>query len=188
EGEYLDPAQSGYILVGATLLERYSAFSDLFEPLQNVYPGDRVKITVTGQSRPGNQFDPNANQNGGGTSRTMEFIVKGIVNTKVGDVSSRLFVTHSDFSRLTGRPVPDANEIAVVTSPSVTNIEIKNDLIKNGFDRYARIRTAEESIPKFLNDIQLTFGLLGNVIGFIGIVVSAITIFVVVYINALTRR
>src|SRR5690606_20835817 len=82
EGEYLDPAQSGYILVGATLLERYSAFSDLFEPLQNVYPGDRVKITVTGQSRPGNQFDPNANQNGGGTSRTMEFIVKGIVNTK----------------------------------------------------------------------------------------------------------
>ena len=56
------------------------------------------------------------------------------------------------------------------------------------FDRYAKVRTSTEAIPKFLSDVQQTFGLLGNMIGAIGIVVSSITIFIVIYINALTRR
>ncbi len=39
-----------------------------------------------------------------------------------------------------------------------------------------------------MKDIKDTFGLLGNVIGSIGIVVASITIFIVIYINAITRR
>jgi ABC-type antimicrobial peptide transport system permease subunit len=39
-----------------------------------------------------------------------------------------------------------------------------------------------------LNQIRLAFSLLGNVIGLIGIVVASITIFIVIFINAVTRR
>jgi putative ABC transport system permease protein len=43
-------------------------------------------------------------------------------------------------------------------------------------------------VPEFLNQIRLAFSLLGNVIGLIGIVVASITIFIVIFINAVTRR
>jgi ABC-type antimicrobial peptide transport system permease subunit len=65
---------------------------------------------------------------------------------------------------------------------------VKEVLLSYGFDSLAKIQTAEEAIPKFLDDIKQTFSLLGSAIGGIGLVVSAITIFIVIYINALTRR
>ncbi len=39
-----------------------------------------------------------------------------------------------------------------------------------------------------MNQIRIAFSLLGNVIGLIGIVVASITIFIVIFINAVTRR
>ena len=70
----------------------------------------------------------------------------------------------------------------------MTEGQFKEIGLSYNFDRYAKVRTSTESIPKFLSEVQQTFGLLGNMIGAIGIVVSSITIFIVIYINALTRR
>ncbi len=187
EGEYLDPQQSGYILIGATLLERYSAFSDQFEPLREVYPGDRVKLTVTSGSS--NSFDEGGLQgstNSGG--RTAEFIVKGIVDSKVSEVSIRAFMTDTDFRRLTGDRGLLASEIAIDVIPNVTDEAVQDILIKNEFDQYAKIQTATEAIPKFLDDIKQTFSILGLLIGIIISSVGAITIFIIIYINAIVNR
>lgn len=188
EGEYLDENQSGYILIGSTLLERYSAFSDQFEPLKDVHPGDRVKISVTGQVS--NSFDDPSGSLGqdSSASRVDEFIVKGIVDSKVGEVSIRAFMTESDFRRFTGRTSLKANEIAINLAPGFSDVEVKEILVKNGFDQYAKIRTAEEAIPKFLDDIKQTFNILGFLIGLIVAAVGAITIFIIIYINAVVRR
>ncbi|HRH25228.1 MAG TPA: FtsX-like permease family protein, partial [Candidatus Paceibacterota bacterium] len=43
-------------------------------------------------------------------------------------------------------------------------------------------------IPQFLDQIKTTFSLLGNAISAIGLVVAAITIFIVIFVNAITRR
>lgn len=169
EGEYLDPNESGYILMGSTLLRRFSsAFGDGFGSLDGVYPGDRVKVTVNG--------------------KTKEFIVKGIVKSKVGEVSFRAFITKQDFLQFVERPSLNADEIAIVTNGSITDDALKSTLVNYGFDRFGLIQTATEAIPDFLNQIKLAFGLLGNVIGFIGIIVASITIFIVIFINAVTRR
>ncbi len=169
EGEYLDPNESGYILMGSTLLRRFSsAFGDGFGSLDGVYPGDRVKVTSNG--------------------KTKEFIVKGIVKSKVGEVSFRAFITKQDFLQFVERPSLNADEIAIVTNGTITDDALKSTLIKYGFDRFGLIQTATEAIPDFLNQIKLAFELLGNVIGFIGIVVASITIFIVIFINAVTRR
>ncbi len=169
EGEYLDPNESGYILMGSTLLRRFSsAFGDGFGSLDGVYPGDRVKVTANG--------------------KTKEFIVKGIVKSKVGEVSFRAFITKQDFLQFVERPSLNADEIAIATDGSITDDALKATLVNYGFDRYSLIQTATEAIPDFLNQIKLAFGLLGNVIGFIGIVVASITIFIVIFINAVTRR
>jgi putative ABC transport system permease protein len=171
EGEFLKQEESGYILIGKNLLHRYSeAFGDVFASLEGVYPGDEVKVTVG--------------------DRTKTFIVKGILDTKVDQMSLRAFVTKEDFLRLVDRSSLNANEIAVKISPDsqITGDELKNQLIKLNFAPDGKIQTAAEAIPEFLNQIQVTFGLLGDVIGLIGIVVASITIFIVIFINAVTRR
>src|SRR5690606_38618425 len=122
------------------------------------------------------------------SGQTAEFIVKGIIDSKVGELSSTIFITEQDYRRISGQRSLQAHEIAIKHDNSLSDDEFKAITLGYGFDRYAKVRTAEESIPKFLSDIQQTFGLLGNFIGFIGIIVSSITIFIVIYINALTRR
>lgn len=171
EGEFLDSSESGKILIGANLLYRYSSgFGDFFASLDGVYPGDEVKVTVDG--------------------KTKTFIVKGIADTKVDAVSLRAFLTKEDFWRLVDRPEINANEISIRIDPasSVSPDQIKNNLVKSGFLKDGKIQTFTEAIPEFLNQIKIAFGLLGNVIGLIGIVVASITIFIVIFINAVTRR
>ncbi len=169
EGDYLSEKESGYVLIGSNMLGRFSsAFGDGFGSLDGVYPGDRVKVTANG--------------------KTKEFIVKGIVKSKVGEVSFRAFITKQDFLQFVERPSLNADEIAIVTNGTITDDALKSTLIKYGFDRFGLIQTATEAIPDFLNQIKLAFELLGNVIGFIGIVVASITIFIVIFINAVTRR
>ncbi len=169
EGEFLDPNESGYVVLGANLLRRYSSsFGDGFDSLDGVTPGDKVKITANG--------------------KTQEFIVKGIVKSKVGEVSIRAFVTQGDFLRLVDRGSLNVNEISLRHDKVLTDDQVKDIFVKNGFDQYAKIQTATEAIPDFLNQIKLAFGVLGNMIGAIGIVVASITIFIVIFINAVTRR
>jgi ABC-type lipoprotein release transport system permease subunit len=151
------------------LLERFSAgFGDSFASLGGTYPGDTVKVSVGG--------------------KTQEFVVKGIVKSKVGEVSTRAFVTTGDFLRLVDRGSLNVNEIATRHVPGLTDDQAKELLVANGFADYAKVRTAEESIPDFLNQIELAFAVLGNMIGLIAIVVASITIFIVIFINAITRR
>ncbi|OGG41077.1 hypothetical protein A2118_02715 [Candidatus Kaiserbacteria bacterium GWA2_50_9] len=50
------------------------------------------------------------------------------------------------------------------------------------------MQTFEEGIPNGVAEVQNTFGMIGNAIGSIGLVVAAITIFIVIFINAITRR
>ena len=171
EGNFLNPNESGQIVIGANLLKRFSTdFGDAFATLEGVYPGDEVKVTIG--------------------EKTKTFIVKGIVDTKVNEVSLRAFITKEDFWRLVDRPELNGNEITVKLSPTTffTGNDIKNNLVKAGFAPDGKIQTALEAIPDFLNQIRIAFSLLGNVIGAIGIVVASITIFIVIFINAVTRR
>jgi ABC-type lipoprotein release transport system permease subunit len=167
EGAFLDSHESGFIVIGANLLERYSSF-DTGTLLKGVYPGDTVKVTI------GNAIQ--------------EFVVKGILKSKVGEVSLRAFITKNDFLRLAGRDSLNANEISVKHDTVITDDQLKQSLVASGFSDDAKIQTATEAIPDFLNQIKIAFGVLGNMISAIGIVVASITIFIVIFINAITRR
>ncbi len=110
EGEFLDPKESGGIVLGANLLYRYSAgFGDFFASLDGVYPGDEVKVTIEG--------------------KTKIFKVKGIADTKVDAVSLRAFITEEDFWRMVDRPALNANEISVRVDPlsPFTAMDLKNN-------------------------------------------------------------
>jgi ABC-type lipoprotein release transport system permease subunit len=64
EGEYLNPEEEGYILIGAYYIQEYAEqFGDIFDSLANVSPGDTVRMTAGTISK--------------------EFIVKGLIASTV---------------------------------------------------------------------------------------------------------
>lgn len=169
EGEYLNPEEEGKILIGAYYLSQYAElYGDIFETIEDVHPGDTVRLTA------------------GDTSK--EFTVKGVVQSKVDDVNLNTYIPEREFRRLFGRIDQNADLIAIKVENPAKNLQTKESLVNSGLDRYAKIQTFEEGIPKFLADIKKTFNLLGTFIGSIGLVVASITIFIIIFINALSRR
>lgn len=168
KGEYLTPQDGDSVLLGKNLLYEFTPIeAPGFQTLKNVQIGSRVKITV------------------GNTSR--EYFVKGFVQSKV-DFDSSIIMIDSEVRKLTGRTDLNAAAIAIQLLPGTDPVFVKNFLIDSGVGEFARVQTAEEAFPKFLKDIKSTFALLGAMISAIGLVVASITIFIVIFVNAITRR
>lgn len=169
EGEYLSPDEEGYILVGIYYIKEYAEqFGDIFDTIEDVHPGDTVRLSANGVSK--------------------EMIIKGIIESKVDEINLNTYIPEKEFRRIFGRFDRNADQIVMRIEDKNKNGEIKESLVASGLGEYAKIQTFEESLPKFLTDIKNTFDLLGTFIGSIGIVVASITIFIIIFINALSRR
>ncbi len=168
-GEYLNPDEEGYILVGAYYVEEYAQqFGDIFDSLSGVKPGDTVRLTAGEVSK--------------------EFIIKGIIQSKVDEVSLNTYIPEREFRRLFGRIDRNADQIVIRVKEPGTEGIVKDTLIDSGLGEFAKIQTFDEGKPKFITDIKNTFNTLGSFIGSIGIVVASITIFIIIFINALSRQ
>lgn len=169
EGEYLSPDDEGQILIGVYYLSEYALqFGDVFDTVDKVKPGDTVRISIGDISK--------------------EFTVKGIVQSKVDTVNFAVFIPEREFRRLFSRLDRNADQIAVRIIDPKHNLQVKDNLVNSGLGEFAKIRTYEENTPKFLTDVKNTFDLLGTLIGSIGIIVASITIFIIIFINALSRK
>tara|TARA_B100000745_G_scaffold299223_2_gene249549 strand:- start:767 stop:2011 length:1245 start_codon:yes stop_codon:yes gene_type:complete len=168
DGEYLRDDEEGYILIGAYYLKEYAEnFGDIFDTI-DAKTGDTVRLTVGGVSK--------------------EFIVKGIIESKVDEINLATYIPEKEFRRIFGRLDRNADTIVMRTQTPEINAQVAESMHAQGLDTYAKIQTYEEALPKFLIDIKNTFNVLGTFIGSIGIVVASITIFIIIFINALSRR
>lgn len=169
KGEYLDPGEEGYILIGAYYIEEYAQqFGDIFDSLEGVEPGSTVRLTAGNVSK--------------------EFIVKGIVQSKVDEVSLNTYIPEREFRRLFDRFDRNADQIVIRVQPGQSEDEVKSAMVASGLSEFGKIQTFDEGKPKFITDIKNTFNILGSFIGSIGIVVASITIFIIIFINAISRR
>ena len=169
EGSYLNEDDTESVVIGAYLLKKYLPIeSAAFRTLENVDVGSKVRLTVKGNVK--------------------EFTIKGIVKTKVDEIDMRVFMLDTTLRNLMGRTDYNANEIAIKIKPDIDPLIVKNALIQSGVGRTAKVQTFEEGLPKFVTDIRDTFAILGNVVGSIGLVVASITIFIVIFVNAITRK
>jgi putative ABC transport system permease protein len=175
-GEPLRQEDDGYILVGANLLKKYSAFADANIPgivfLEDVDVGSRVRVSINQ-----GEYGP----------IVKEFIVKGVVKSKVDEISARMFVTSDVVKRLLPANELEVQEISIRTDEAYVEGLVR-DLRALFPAKQARIQTSAESIPSFLRDIETTMGVLGNALSSIALVVATITVFIVIFINAVTKR
>jgi ABC-type lipoprotein release transport system permease subunit len=172
EGRYLTSYDTDGILVGANLVYKYTPIENAsFQTLKNLEVGTKLKVTIGKNSK--------------------EVTVVGIIKSKTDQTDSRVFMLDSEAKKLIGRPDANFDEISVKTYPKYGEqgiIDVKQSLLNNSYDDNAKIQTWEDAQPKFLKDIASTFALLGNMIGSIGLAVASITIFIVIFVNAITRR
>ncbi len=169
DGEYLHSTDTNSIMVGSRLLAKYSRVQ---EPgltlLDNVELGDKVRIKIGDFSK--------------------EYTVKAVVKNKVELVSSRIFMLDTELRKILERSDYGANEISMTLNKGSSPEKIVEIMEKSPYANLAKYQTWQEAQGSFFKDIQLTFGILGNVIGSIGLAVATITIFIVIYINAITRK
>lgn len=168
-GSYLTPTDQDSVLIGKNLLYEFTPIeAPGFQTLKNVSIGSRVRVTVGTNSK--------------------EYYIKGIISSKVDEFDSSIVALGSEVRKLTGRGDLNASTIAIQLVPGADPVVAKQFLLDSGVGQYARVQTAEEAFPKFLKDIKSTFAILGTAISSIGLVVASITIFIVIFVNAITRR
>ncbi len=169
EGEFLAPGDYDKIVIGSNLLSQYLDLeAPGFSTLDNVEVGTKLRLTLGDVTR--------------------EVTVKGILKSKVDSVGMGVFMVDSQFRSLIGRDDGNVNEIAIKVKQAVAPEAVRDLLKRSGVDQNAKVQTFEEAQPKFLKDIVGTFALLGNMFSSVGLIVSSITIFIVIFINAITRR
>lgn len=169
EGSYLRDGDYDKVLVGKFLLSQYVPVDDPnFAALNNVDVGTKIRITVGGFTR--------------------EVTVAGIISSKVDLRTRNIFMLDTQFRSMIGRNDGNVDQIAVLLKPGADPQLVKEKLLLNGAGAFAKVQTFTDAQPQFLKDIVKTFNMLGTAFSSIGLVVASITIFIVVFINALTRR
>jgi len=169
EGTFLGPDDFDAVVLGHYLLEQYIPIeSPAFSALTDVGIGTKIRMRVGGVVR--------------------EVTVKGIIKTKVDEVSLSAFMVDSQLRAMIGRSDGNVDEIAMKLSPGASPDAVRDELIRRGVSEYAKVQTYEDAQPQFVKDIIETFAMLGTAFSSLGLIVATITIFIVIFINALTRR
>lgn len=169
EGSFIEPGDYDQVVLGHFLLSQYIPIeSPAFTSLDNVGIGSKIRVQVGDVTR--------------------EVTVKGIIKTKVDEISMSMFMVDSQMRSLIGRTDGNVGEVSIQVKEGVDPATVRDTLKLYGVGQYAKVQTFEDAQPKFLKDMIATFGMLGAAFSSIGLVVASITIFIVVFINAITRR
>lgn len=169
EGAYLLPTDYDQVIIGQFLLSQYVPVDDPnFAALTNVNVGSKIRIMIGDVTR--------------------EVTVKGIIKSKVDALTRNVFMVDSQFRSMIGRNDGNVAQISVLLRPGTDPALVRDKLKQSGVDEYAKVQTYVDAQPQFLKDIINTFNMLGTVFSSMGLVVASITIFIVVFINAITRR
>lgn len=169
EGEYLESGDYDSIIIGQFLLRQYVPVDDPnFASLDNVEVGTKIRMMIGPITR--------------------EVTVKGIIKSKVDALTRNVFMVDSELRSIIGRNDGNVDQIAVLLKEDANPTVLRDKLVRSGGSTYAKVQTFSDAQPQFLKDIINTFNMLGAAFSSIGLVVASITIFIVVFINALTRR
>ncbi len=166
-GNYIDNFSTNGVLVGSGLLSQYESAIDN-STLEGVTVGSKIKITIKENPR--------------------EYTVVGILQSKVSQINSRIFIDDRQFTALAGRSPQISDEIAVTLFNPEKLQQTRSEIAAFTDNSEAQAETWQESQGQFFEDLSSTFTILGAVIGFIGLAVASVTLFIVVFINAISRE
>ncbi len=168
EGSYLESDDRDAILLGVEIAGGEKAQSSPFLTLEGVRVGDKVRLTY-----------PNGVQR--------EYRVKGIFKTREMQADRLAFVTSKEMTAVLGRSVfaDRASQILVSIKPQGSEAIFIAGFKSIGIDGV--IRDWKE-YGGSAGGVTSSFNVIASLIGAIGLVVAGIVMFIVIYINVLSKK
>jgi putative ABC transport system permease protein len=169
EGRYLDEDDTDQIILGVEIAGGNQAQSSDFMTLGGVHIGDKVQVTYAN-----------------GVQR--EYTIKGIFRAREMMVADHLaFVTRREMVSILGRSnfSDRASEILVKADKNGIEDSLASQLKALGTD--LQVRTFKEYGGAYRSVIS-TFELIMGIIGGTGLMVAAIVMFIIIYINVLSKK
>lgn len=121
-------------------------------------------------------------------NRLYEFTVVGILNSKSSAVDQRAFINQKILSQLLSTDRHNYSEIAIVTRGGIPPALIIEMLRNINLGDRNNIKTFDQAIPSAVNDLKKAFGLIGNIVSVTALMVGIVTVFVIIFVNASSRR
>lgn len=169
EGNFLAAGDDDSVVIGGNLIDRYFPAAIGLQTLSNVYPGDKVSIEIDTVRR--------------------DFTVKGIVRTKADNADLRVYMTSPQLKKMrSGLDSSPIDEFAIRLKDDTPLEVARARILSYGIGSLALVQTSEEAIGEFIDEIKDTFTILSNIIGSISVIVASITIFIIIFITAITRQ
>ena len=166
-GSYLSKDDTDQIVLGVEIAGGPQASSAPFLTLGGVQVGDKVRLTFAD-----------------GTQRI--YNVKGIFRAREGEADRQAFVSYGEMTSVLGPAASKgATQILVKTTKSAKDAMVAAQLSTLGID--GQIRTWEE-YGGSVGGVVGSFNVIASLIGAIGLVVAAIVMFIVIYINVLNKK
>jgi len=168
QGSYLDSNDRDEIIIGVEIAGGDRAQTAEFLTLQGVGVGDKVRVTY-----------PNGVQR--------EYRVKGIFQAKEMFQADRsAFVTKAEMASVMGRTVYSdrASQILVRTGPEVSEGQVIRDINSLGID----VEVRQWSEYGGLGGLVSSFNVIAALISTIGLGVAGVVMFIVIYINVISKR
>ncbi|MGD0854397.1 MAG: FtsX-like permease family protein [Dehalococcoidia bacterium] len=169
EGRYLDEDDTDQIILGVEIAGGNQAQSSDFMTLGGVHIGDKVQVTYANEVQ-------------------REYTIKGIFRAREMMVADHLaFVTRREMVSVLGRSnfSDRASEILVKADKSGIEDSLASQLKALGTD--LQVRTFKEYGGAYRSVIS-TFELIMGIIGGTGLMVAAIVMFIIIYINVLSKK
>ena len=169
EGEYLDADDRDEIVLGIEVAGGDSAQTPSFLTLEGVHVGDKVRLTY-----------PNGVQR--------EYWVKGIFQAREMTQVDRLtFVTTKEMASILGQQIFNdrASQILVSIEKEEDESRLIEEIEAIGID--GEIRSWRE-YGGAVGGIVSSFDIIASLINGIGLVVAAIVMFIVIYINVINKK
>lgn len=169
-GSFLDEGDWDGIVLGSSLVDGYTSGKQGTDAtLGHVVVGEKVRV----------RFPSN---------RLYEFTVVGILNSKSSAVDQRAFINQKILSQLLSTDRYNYSEIAVVSHGNIPPTSIIEMLVNINLGDRNNIKTFDQAIPSAVNDLKKAFGLIGNIVSVTALMVGIVTVFVIIFVNASSRR
>lgn len=170
-GRFLTEADWNVIVLGSSLVEGYAkqGASGGDTTLGHVLVGEKVRVRFSN-----------------GVMR--EFTVVGIAHTKSSVVDQRVYMQYKELRQILNLPGNNYSEIAVTANAPATGEYLAEYLKASKENQENEVKTLNEAIPSGVADVKTAFTLIGNMVAIIAVLVGIVTVFVIIFVNASSRR
>ncbi len=167
-GNYLEPNDRDEIILGVEIAGGDSAQTESFLTLGGVDIGDEVRLTY-----------PNGVQR--------EYTVKGVFRARHLEVDFQAFITRNEMASVLGKNIFNnrASHILVKSEPGVEESSLIANFNAMGINEEIR---SWQDYGGAMRSTMSTFEIIGSLINGVGLMVATIIMFIVIYVNVISKR